>query len=264
MANPGPLHEWIEALPGKGRYVFSRAEAAAVSDGSSQAVEVTLRRLKKRGSVVSPRRGFYVVVPPEYRAAGSPPASWFIDDLMRHLGRGYYVALLSAAALHGAGHQQPMAFQVIADADERDIELGRVRIEFHVSRLVRDAATQRFQTETGTMAVSTPETTAFDLVRFPASAGYWSNVATVLAELAESLDPALLAAGAKRVARSDSQRLGWLLDLIDAPKLANALARALEGERLVPTPLSSARDSTGALLDPRWGVLVNDDVESDL
>jgi hypothetical protein len=148
-----------------------------------------------------------------------------------------------------------MAFQVIADADERDTEMGRVRIEFHVSRLVRDAAIQRFQTETGTMAVSTPETTAFDLVRFPASAGHWSNIATVLRELAGSLDPALLAAGSERVARSD---------FVEAPELANALADALEGKRLVPTPLSSTRDSTGAPLDPRWRVLVNDDVEPDL
>ena len=134
MANPGPLHDWIEALPSRGSYVFSRADAQSVSDASSQAVEATLRRLKKRGTIVSPRRGFYVLVPPEYRSAGSPPASWFIDDLMRHLGQRYYVALLSAAALHGAGHQQPMAFQVLSDTDQRDIELGRVRIEFHVTK----------------------------------------------------------------------------------------------------------------------------------
>ncbi len=264
MANPGPLHDWIEALPGKGRYVFSRADAESVSDASPQAVEVTLRRLKKRGSIVSPRRGFYVLVPPEYRSAGSPPASWFIDDLLRHLGRRYYVALLSAAALHGAGHQQPMAFQILCDADERDLELGRVRIEFHVSRLVAGAATQEIQTETGTMVVSTPETTAFDLVRFPSAAGYWSNVATVLSELAESLEPELLAVGAERVPRSDSQRLGWLLDLLEERALAEALTAALGGKRLVPTPLSTARDASGAPLDPRWRVLVNDDVEPDL
>lgn len=264
MANPGQLHDWIEGLPAKGRYVFSRAEAESVSDASSQAVEATLRRLKKRGTIVSPRRGFYVLVPPEYRAAGSPPASWFIDDLMRHQGRRYYVALLTAAALHGAGHQQPMAFQILADGDERDVGLGRVRIEFHVSRLVAGAATQEIQTETGTMVVSTPETTAFDLVRFPSAAGYWNNIATVLGELAESLDPGLLATGAERVARSDSQRLGWLLDLLGERQLADAVATALEGERLVPTPLSPARKASDAPLDPRWRILVNDDVEPDL
>lgn len=264
MANPGALYSWIEALPGEGRYVFSRSEALSVTDASSEAVEATIRRLKKRGIIVSPRRGFYLLVPPEYRSVGCPPATWFIDDLMRHLGRRYYVALLSAAALHGAGHQQPMTFQVIANSPERDVVLGRVRIELHVSNLVQGAATQMIQTETGSMVMATPETTAFDLVRFPAASGYWSNIATVLSELAEKLDPTQLAACAARVARSDVQRLGWLLDLITQRELADALSEGLAGKRLVPTPLSSALSSSDAPLDPSWRVLVNDDVEPDL
>ncbi len=264
MANPGTLHNWIEALPGDGRYVFSLAEARSVSDASSEAVEATIRRLKRRGALVSPRRGFYVLVPPEHRAAGCPPATWFIDDLMRHLGRRYYVGLLSAAALHGAGHQQPMAFQVIADSSGRDIVLGRVRIELHVSNLVKGAATQSIRTETGSMVIATPETTAFDLVRFPAASGYWSNIATVLGELAEKLDPVKLAAGADRVAQSDVQRLGWLLDLIAQRELAGALANELTHKRLVAAPLSTVHDVSDAPLDPRWRVLVNGDVEPDL
>lgn len=264
MASPGTLFEWIETLPEDGRYVFSRADAEDVTSASDAAIKMTLYRLKKSGAIVSPRRDFFVVVPREYRSAGSPPASWFIDDLMCHRGRQYYVALLSAAALHGAGHQQPMAFQVITDAVERDVEVGRVRVEFHVSNLVDGAATERVQTETGSMVVSTPETTAFDIVRFPASCGYWNNVATVLSELAEKLDPDKLVAGTGRVARSDVQRLGWLLDLVEETALADALAKKLEGERLLPTPLTSARDSADAPLDPRWRVLVNDEVEPDL
>src|SRR5690606_15990444 len=138
--------------------------------------------------------------------------------------------------LHGAGHQQPMALQVIADASERDIQVGRVRLNFHVSHLVEGAATLSMQTETGTMIVATPETTAFDLVRFPAVAGYWNNVATVLAELSEKLDPNALAAGAERVARSDVQRLGWLLDFMEQSELADSLAATLADQRLLPTP----------------------------
>ncbi len=264
MANPGTLYEWIETLPEDGRYVFSRADAEDVTDASDAAIKMTLCRLKKSGAIVSPRRDFFVVVPREYRPAGSPPASWFIDDLMRHRGRHYYVALLSAAALHGAGHQQPMAFQVITDAVERAVEVGRVRIEFHVSNLVQGAATERVQTETGSMVVSTPVTTAFDLVRFPSACGHWNNVATVLAELAEKLEPDKLVAGASRVARSDVQRLGWLLDLVEQKALADELAEVLEDQRLLPTPLTSARDSADTPLDPRWRVLVNDEVEPDL
>jgi len=116
---------------------------------------------------------------------------------------------------------------------------------------------------TGTMIVSTPETTAFDLVRFPAASGYWSQVATVLAELVERLDAARLVGGAARVARSDVQRLGWLLDFIGRPALADALADALSGHRLVPVRLNSRRDAGGAVRDRRWNVLVNDQVEPD-
>ncbi|MGH7573003.1 MAG: type IV toxin-antitoxin system AbiEi family antitoxin domain-containing protein [Gemmatimonadota bacterium] len=57
--------------------------------------------------------------------------SWLIDDLMRFLEQPYYVGLLSAAAIHGAGYQQPMVFQVITDQPTREIRIGRQRIEFH-------------------------------------------------------------------------------------------------------------------------------------
>lgn len=264
MANPGPVASWVESLPERGRYTFSRDEAREVTEASDAAVKMTLYRLKQAGSIVNPRRDFFVVVPREYRQAGSPPASWFIDDLMRHRGRSYYVGLLSAAALHGAGHQQPMAFQVLTDAVERDVVLGRVRLEFHASTLLEGAATQRVQTETGSMVVSTPETTALDLVRFPASCGSWSNIATVLSELVDVLQPDRLHNSAARVARSDVQRLGWLLDLLEAPALADALADVLDGERLRPVPLAGGDGGKDAPRDRRWGVLVNEVVEVDL
>lgn len=264
MTNPGELHRWIEGLPGEGRYVFSRAETGSATTASPRAVEMTLSRLKKRGAIASPRRGFFIVVPPEYRSAGSPPASWFIDDLMRHLGRRYYVALLTAASIHGAAHQQPMAFQVIADHVERDIAIGRSRIEFHVSSLVAEAATTAVQTETGTMVISTPETTALDLVRYPAASGYWNNVVTVLSELAKELDPSRLASVATRFPSATVQRLGWLLELVGQQALAEELRRALEDKRVVATPLSSWRDASDSPQDPRWRILVNDQVEIDL
>ena len=57
-----------------------------------------------------PRRGFYLIVDPGHRELGALPATAWIDDLMRFHGVPYYVGLLTAAALHGAAHQQPMAF----------------------------------------------------------------------------------------------------------------------------------------------------------
>ena len=43
--------------------------------------------------------------------------------MMAHLHRGYYVALLTAAAMHGAAHQAPQSFQVITEKDVPDRDL---------------------------------------------------------------------------------------------------------------------------------------------
>ena len=43
-----------------------------------------------------------------------------------------------------------MAFQVMTEAVERNIHVGRVRIDFHASNLLKGAATTNMQTETGT------------------------------------------------------------------------------------------------------------------
>jgi len=129
------------------------------------------------------------VVPIEYREAGCPPATWFIDDLMQHLGQPYYVGLLSAAEIHGAAHQQPMVF---TDRPTRPARAGRVLITFHMSRSVRAVPVVETSTETGTMRVSSPETTAFDLVRFARSAGHLGNVAKMLGELVELMAPKTL------------------------------------------------------------------------
>ena len=103
-SSPGTF---LETLQASGRYAFRRTEALKTLGISRVALKHALWRLARAGRVATPRRGFYVIVPPEYRVAGCPPADWFIDDLMAHLGRPYYVGLLTAGALHGAAHQAP-------------------------------------------------------------------------------------------------------------------------------------------------------------
>ena len=50
-----------------------------------------------RGRIAKAKDYFYVIVPLEYAAAGAPPASWFVNDLMAAMTRPYYVGLLTAA-----------------------------------------------------------------------------------------------------------------------------------------------------------------------
>ena len=222
---------FVDDLQARGRYTFTRADIEGAHDRSEIGIQAALRRLKQRGRVVSPRRGFYVVVPVEYRSAGSPPASWFIHDLMRFLKQPYYVGLLSSAAIHGAAHQQPMTFQVLTDRPTRIVQVARVRIEFHVSRLLNRSYVFDAQTETGSMRVATPEQTAYDLVRYPGAAGHLSNVATVLSELTDKINPEVLLELAPLFKPPDVQRLGHLLDLIDQDSLADPLATWLNKRR---------------------------------
>lgn len=260
---PQPVNTFVEELQIKGRYTFTQSEAANAEQRSGIALEAALRRLKQKGRIADPRRGFYVIVPAEYREAGCPPASWFIDDLMRFLGQPYYVGILSAAAIHGAAHQSPMLFQVITDRPTRPAQAGRVRIGFHMGRHVEKAPVVEMQTETGSMRVSTPEATAFDLVRFVSAAGHMGNVMTVLSELVEKIDPKSLYPLADSYAVSDVQRLGYLLERLGENRLADPLAVWLKARRYRPIPLVPGQAKGDAPADPRWRVIPNEAVEAD-
>lgn len=254
---------WMEQLQSMGRYTFSRKEMEAETGLSSASAMAALRRKRQRGHLASPRRGFYVIAPPEYRAAGSPPASWFIDDLMKYLSQPYYVTLLSAAALHGAAHQQPMVFQVATDRPTRQARVGKVTIRFSMNRRLPQMPVTTVQTETGSMWVATPETTAFDLVRDQAGAGHLNNTAQVLAELSDYLDPSALAAAADFMRKPDVQRLGYLLDAVGADKPADSLAAWLDKKRPRSIPLYKGGPG-GVAADNRWHVQPNVELEFDL
>ncbi len=258
------MTDFVEALQARGRYTFTRAEAMNDVTRSDLALGAALRRLKQKGRIASPRRGFYVIVPVEYRDAGCPPANWFIHDLMRFLSQPYYVGILSAAAIHGAAHQQPMLFQIVTDRPTRPARAGRVRIGFHMGRHVETAPVVEIQTETGSMRVSTPEATAFDLVRFAPSAGHIGNVMTVLQELVEKIDPQALTSLADLYAISDIQRLGYLMERIGENRLADPLAGRLKARRYRPILLAPGQAKGNAPSDPQWRVIPNETLEAEL
>ena len=263
MSSTPTISRWVEQLQQRGRYAFTRAQVESETGRSLVAAQTALRRLKEQGRVAAPRRGFYVVVPPEHHATGSPPASWFIADLMDYLGQPYYVGLLTAAAFHGAGHQQPMGFQVVTSKPTRAMRSGKVALQFTMRSGVEQMPVVQQQTETGTMRLATSETTAYDLVRYPAGAGHLSNTATVLAELSERMDGHALVDIAPLVSLPDVQRLGFLLEAVGERGLAEPLARWLEGRG----PRSIALDPrgpVGVLPDGPWRVQANVELEPDL
>jgi len=181
---------------------------------------------------------------------------------MKAMDRPYYVGLLSAAGIHGASHQQPQEFQVLTDRPVRSLEVGRARVRFFVSKRSTDTAVQSVKTPTGMMCVSTPESTAVDLVRFARAAGRLDNVATVLVDLAPLLDPKRLLEVVRASADlPNAQRLGYLLERVRGRPQAKALREWLERQSLRVIPLRPGRTAAGAAEDLRWHVSIAEPIE---
>lgn len=258
----GTVEDWVDALQARGRYTFLRAEAIHETGLSTEAVKKALQRLARRKRVVKVKSYFYVIVPLEYLHAGGPPPPWFVDDLMRAMKRPYYVALLTAAGIHGASHQQPQEFQVITDRPVRPLQVGRSRIRFFTTKCSADTAVQSVKTPTGAMRVSTPEATAFDLVRFSKAVGQINNVASVLADLVPLLSPKRLLTAVRTVGDvPHAQRLGYLLERVRGRPQAKAMHEWLERQSPHVVPLQPGQTAGGATEDRRWHVLVAEPVE---
>lgn len=255
------IPKYIEDLQAKGRYSFSYPTLVTASGKSEKAVERALSRLRQHGAVANPRKGFYIIVPPEYRVAGCLPPTWFIDDMLKFMDEPYYVGLLSAAELYGAAHHRPQEFQVVTERSHRTIECGRTRIRFFSKRYIRKTPTTKQKTRTGYMQVSTPEATAFDLVRYSFELGGLSSIAVVVGELAENLKPRELVKTAREFELSVVQRLGFILDRLNKQRLSDPLSKWLLDQRPRLILLRSDRAADSAVIDDRWRVKVNEEID---
>ena len=230
---------------------------------SSAASKLALRRLIKKRLVASPARGFYVIVPPEYRSLGCLPADQFIPALMEYRKLRYYAALLSAAQYHGAAHHRPREFHVALARNRRPIACGAVRASFIARRRIAAVPLQRFNTPRGTILVSTPEATAIDLVGYQRRAGGLEQVATVLSELSERIDPERLVVAARTAPVPWAQRLGYLLELVDATDMVASLKVHVRRNARQVTALLPAATNEHASRSDDWRLWINADVEPD-
>lgn len=246
-------------LLARGVSVFDADDAAAALGIEGPALYAALHRLRRGGRTISPARGIYVAVPPHYRDWGGVPAEQYIDELMRRLGRAYYVGLLSAAELLGASHHAPQAFQVMVDRALPSRSVGRVRLEYHVARHVGAVPTVERAVPTGVLRHSGPSLTAVDLVAFARAAGGIDNVAGVIGEL-DGLEPVELALHCLARPRSVAARLGWMLERVQPGLDLDPLDRVVGRGDATPALLDAAGPRRGRL-DPRWRVRVNADLE---
>ena len=263
------LQHWVDQQMIRGKYIFTKEDVLA--QGLSQTEEslrTALSRLVKKGMIVSPWHNFYVAMPTEYRLKGVVPPSFYIDHLMKYLGRDYYVSQLSAAAMNGAAHQQPMAFQVtVSGTPIRSGIKNGVWLVFTLRNPLPMTYVKQVKTQVGYMNVSSPELTSLDLVLNEENVGGLNRVAEVLIELAESMhfdekDADLLSWFNSPVI----QRLGYLLDLIEEHELADRLLMLAQKQEKMfrKIRLKQTKPQTEEMaIDGRWKVIINQEIETD-
>ncbi len=256
------MRAWLDDQTGRGRLTFTIEELRSERDASLDAALAALSRAERNHLIVSPSRGFYVIVPAEYRAQGAPPWQWYLDAMMRDLGAAYYVGLLTAAAHHGVSPQAAQEVQIVADRQIRVRRVGRQRLVFIRSSRMALAPVGGVRGPAGDVRISSPEMTLLDLVAYPARAGGWGNIASVVPDLALATSRAGWRA-ALQVGPpvAQVQRLGHLLDRSGAAH-TDILVNWVAARRHDVVSLVPRGDPEGPL-DTRWKVIADLSVQAD-
>lgn len=263
------IANWTDSILAIGRYGFSLTELKKKNAGHSEAaIKFSLSRLVEKGKLLPIYKGYYLIIPPQYSVQGILPPVLYMDAMMRHLQRPYYLALLSAAALHGASHQQPQEYFVMTNFPVlRPTQKRGQKVNYISIKKIPEALIEKRNTEAGYLNISNAALTACDLVQFEKRVGGINRVATVLNELVEVIKPEDFSSILIHQSHVTTlQRLGYLLESVCLSReLADALFSAMEKGKLnfYRIPLKAAKETKGFSSDNRWKVVVNIEIEID-
>jgi hypothetical protein len=254
----GAAEAFIEARLALGRFAFALEQLTRETGLSAIAAKFQLLRLRGKVARVSPRQPFFLIVSPEHRSLGAPPATWWLHDYFNWLGRPYYLALQSAAGAFGSNPQALQVTQVMTSRPCRALKVGRIQVRFFVKGGLERTPTQQPAGAVAPLLISTPEATAYDLVRYATRIGGIERAA----ETIRPLLPQLRARELKRVLGGENepavaQRLGFVIETCGNRPLAKVIRDWLPDE-LTPVMLAQARGGRSHLpLVKRWQVLNN-------
>jgi predicted transcriptional regulator of viral defense system len=260
------ISDWIHSREIRGRATFSIADVKdAFAERPSKSINTELSRQVSRGRVQSVYRGFYVIVPVQYQLKGVIPPAYYLNDLMDYVGKPYYLGLLSAAAMHGASHQRTMKTQVMTVVPRIKESGKNSLLDWNYRQEIPEAFVMKKNAEIGTLRYSGPELTAVDLVQFASHVGGYQRVATVLAELMDSVDMEKAGELLRFTTVATIQRLGYLLEcVLSRQDQADALFQVLKEQGTWNSILlSNGQDRRDGAPANRWHVNGNIDIEVD-
>lgn len=273
----GSVISFLEQQLSQGQLCFSSEAATAALGCSESAWFQSATRLAKSHRLVSPKRGFYLILRPEDRAVSAPDPVRWIDPFMHHLGVDYRISLLRAAAFHGSSHQSAMVFQVIVPRQIRSFDIGRHRVQFIYQAPAAFAQVNQaewlaqLKSETGFAKVAGIELTLLDSVRYFHKAAGIGGAAQIVHDLGGKAGPRKLVKAAAAYDNSAVRRLGYLLEHFGHERQADALlpfAKAAKSAKLLdpsvklPVALASIQADLHEK-DSKWKLVLNETVEID-
>lgn len=263
--------DYLKNLRASGKLFFTAKQAMIDLDLSRNAIKKAVHRLNKSGDLISPAKGLYIIVPPEYKPQGSIPAEDLVVILAKYLGIDYYSGLLTAAMYYGASHQKPGAFQIITNKRiKHALTFGQIRIDRIYKKSMANLPTKEVAVRAGYLRISSPELTAMDLFLYPNRSGGINHIATVLSELVDAIDPDKLIKLAKDSGKlAWVQRLGYTLEKIEAmnssiqQQIINALANYIKSKHPRFIPLTPEISTRGYPRSKKWMLIENATIEGD-
>lgn len=266
------MRQYINSLQKRGRLFFTTQEAFTTLKISKENAISSINYFKKKGELVSPLRGFHIILPVKDRKRGSLQPQDMVVLGMKHLGAPYYTGLLSAASYHGATHQATQVFQVITNIRIRKPWIiGRVNIEFLYKKNIEASYTEEKVVSNGMLKISTAEQTAKDIMIYYDKSGGINHQATVLSELIEAIDISkLIKIASEDNKRAWIQRLGYILSQINTAdnekrdKIVEAIYQFIERKKCNFIPLAPELTIKSMPRDKKWKIIKNTTVESDI
>ena len=261
------LNDWIKELEQRGVTSFSFQQVRCeFHERTEKSLKTDIKRLVSARRIENVYKGFYVIIPIQYQLKGIVPPSYYINELMEHLGKPYYVGLLSAAAIYGASHQRTMITQIVTTGPRTRTSNMNSLLDRNYRQQIPKELIETRNGEMGRIYYSSAELTATDLIQFASHVGGYQRAATVIAELVDTIDINKMRTVLQHTTATTVQRLGYLLDNILFEKdMADALYGMLKEKvgyfnAVTMSPGHPASDSPES---NRWRVDMNIDIEID-
>lgn len=258
--------DFLNEIRSNGRYAFTIDDLSDAVPKSLKNIRKDIDRLRDKGEIINIRRGFYTIIPVEYKNMGVIPVEFYVDELMKYLSKRYYVGLFSAAMFHGAAHQQPQEFYIVSQPHKpRQIKNNNFIINFSEKRNFPIYGIENMKTDTGYFYISNIELTFLDLVYFEHSLGGYNHIITILQELMEANNLIKM----KDVIKNDFpdstfQRAGFIAEnVLKNNKLANVFENKLKKIKPRNILLKSSGEKNGDK-DDKWKIIVNTEIEGDI